>query len=267
MKIEKCDATLVFDREKYWIAYYNGVLPKKLTNMTKGGEGSALDEEQIKQFRDKIREFRKKTSLSRPIIALNLTTKKRLYFDFGSLCREYFDIKWHGTLNDMIKTKKSHMNYIFAYTDVELDDIIINKVKINPYGFKTYEIPTNCWDLKTNTIIKFSNIKKCADYIGRTIQATILYINNKQIYDDKIIYTGKKPNKKEYAPINTNLGDIKFRGLIMKVTDLLTNETTILESVIGVKRLIGIHYLTISRICNTPKLYKNRYRIEKVPKD
>ena len=264
-QVDKCIKENIFNREKYWIEFYNNMLDKKLVNQTLGGEGAYLNEEQKLLHKKNCETFKGSNNCNaKPIISINLLTNEKLVFSNGTDCRIHFGIKRSTFLSGMIKSNRSWKNNIFAYTEEQMSNILKYKNSIVPYGFKSSEISTYCLDILTKEIIKFKNKLECAKHMKICYQTLRLYIKEQKIYDNKIFYCSKTaPNISEYTKIDEIASNRVF-NIPIKITNTKTGETFICKSVSDIKNKIGIHASQYSRTVDTEKLYKNLYKIERI---
>lgn len=270
--IEECASNISSDREIYWIEQYNTILTKKLTNSTKGGEGTYLDENQLEEFKKKMRETKRgiNNPLSKPVYAYNISIKEELYFDSGGICRDHFNMKWSGMLTGLIKHKRLFNDWLFSHNKTEIFEFLKDSPKMIKYGnsgYKTTQIGLICYDIITNTYMRFDSIYKCAIYFNKSEQRLKKYIDEKIIVNNKIIYTqDNKPNLTEYRHIFSAVSGIGDRGLVIELIDTNTNNVIICDFAQDLWLKYNISRKIYTNYCNTDKLYKGRYSIKKIPK-
>ena len=206
--LEKCDETLLNDREIYWIKHFrdNG---HDLVNISNGGQwhyGTSQTEEmkgtngilirenyknhpEIKEaISKKLKNYFKINGVktgkdhhsSVPIIAHNINTKKSITFCNSRICADHFRMS-NRYLSRIKNNKKIYKNHIFYFEgqDVDVNDYM--PIYNTPKYFKKV-IARNIITGETTT---FDNINLCGRHFNCRVHG---YIKNKTISNDWIFY-------------------------------------------------------------------------------
>lgn len=164
--IEKCDLSIINDREIYWISYYDSTNSDKGYNLREGGEGGSLTDDV--KMRMSLSARGNKSSLSSKEV---FRIRELLYLgmDRKEICKMY----------------NTNLKILTAISTYDTYDYILPELK----GKLTYN-KKKALDERNQTILKYFDE-------GHTVRETAKYLNYSDSIVEKVIYKYRPCNYKQ----------------------------------------------------------------------
>jgi len=185
--VEKIDITLLDEREKYWISYYDD-----LKNMTVGGTGikyinkREFSETHKKKIGDSCRgekhyNYNKPASNIKPILMFSIDGKFENEFSSIKMASNYTKILTSAISNCLTGKRNSSGEHIWMYKNKYDDKILFEKiVKCNKHpSNKNKSIKISKINVISNEVIETYESYKEAARINNTSDAALIYACNK----------------------------------------------------------------------------------------
>lgn len=257
--IEKCNQSIINEREKYWISYYDSY--NNGLNSTLGGEGVKGKTYSDKE-KEEMRTFAKDSKKSKPVLQIDTS---------GHIVMEWRSCKEIGKITDMLSTNihdclKHKDGYRLAYGYIWLykEEYLKDGLNLDLYLSKNREIIYNriyqidksnkknivkIWDdihqiISENPKYKYSSIYSACNGQKRSMYGFIwVYENNyKEIeYVNKPVVLEKSVNQYTYP-------DKQFIATY--------------NSMHEVERKTGISFKLVSRVCKGKRLQTHGFIFE-----